>query len=105
MRCHAALWRVPHSLTPLYIIKGGIGIIIYCKVTPKYLKSMKKCGYFDFFRKKLRKYLQFKKKSLPLHSQSRNDCYDKNIGIWCNGNTTDSGPVILGSSPSIPTSY
>ena len=26
------------------------------------------------------------------------------IGIWCNGNTTDSGPVILGSSPSIPTS-
>ncbi len=26
-----------------------------------------------------------------------------NIGIWCNGNTTDSGPVILGSSPSIPT--
>ena len=27
----------------------------------------------------------------------------KHIGIWCNGNTTDSGPVILGSSPSIPT--
>ena len=27
----------------------------------------------------------------------------ESIGIWCNGNTTDSGPVILGSSPSIPT--
>ena len=26
-----------------------------------------------------------------------------NIGLWCNGNTTDSGPVILGSSPSTPT--
>ena len=26
------------------------------------------------------------------------------IGIWCNGNTTDSGPVIPGSSPGIPTS-
>ena len=26
------------------------------------------------------------------------------IGVWCNGNTTDSGPVILGSSPSTPTS-
>ena len=26
-----------------------------------------------------------------------------NIGIWCNGNTADSGPAILGSSPSIPT--
>ena len=25
------------------------------------------------------------------------------IGIWCNGNTTDSGPVIPGSSPGIPT--
>ncbi len=27
----------------------------------------------------------------------------KGIGVWCNGNTTDSGPVILGSSPSTPT--
>lgn len=26
-----------------------------------------------------------------------------NIGIWCNGNTTDSGPVIPGSNPGIPT--
>ena len=25
------------------------------------------------------------------------------IGIWCNGNTTDSGPVFPGSSPGIPT--
>ena len=26
-----------------------------------------------------------------------------NIGIWCNGNTTDSGPVIPGSNPGSPT--
>ena len=26
-----------------------------------------------------------------------------NIGIWCNGNTTDSGPVFPGSNPGIPT--
>ena len=26
-----------------------------------------------------------------------------NDGRWCNGNTTDSGPVIEGSSPSRPT--
>ncbi len=26
-----------------------------------------------------------------------------NIGLWCNGNTTDFGSVILGSSPSRPT--
>lgn len=25
------------------------------------------------------------------------------FGIWCNGNTTDSGPVIPGSNPGIPT--
>ena len=27
----------------------------------------------------------------------------RNIGLWCNGNTTDSGPVILGSNPGSPT--
>lgn len=29
--------------------------------------------------------------------RKQNDCRHK-IGIWCNGNTTDSGPVIPGSS-------
>ena len=27
----------------------------------------------------------------------------KDIGVWCNGNTTDSGPVIPGSNPGTPT--
>ena len=27
----------------------------------------------------------------------------RNIGIWCNGNTADSGPAFPGSSPGIPT--
>ena len=27
----------------------------------------------------------------------------KNSGLWCNGNTTDSGPVFLGSNPGSPT--
>ena len=27
----------------------------------------------------------------------------KTIGVWCNGNTTDSGPVFPGSNPGIPT--
>ena len=27
------------------------------------------------------------------------------IGLWCNGNTTDSGPVISGSSPDSPTIF
>ena len=31
----------------------------------------------------------------------RSSC--KKIGIWCNGNTADSGPAFPGSSPGIPT--
>ena len=27
------------------------------------------------------------------------------IGLWCNGNTTDSGPVISGSNPDNPTNF
>ena len=34
---------------------------------------------------------------------NRKTRFADNIGVWCNGNTTDSGPVILGSSPSTPT--
>ena len=36
---------------------------------------------------------------------SRKSCIfapSKNNGLWCNGNTTDSGPVILGSNPGSP---
>ena len=36
-----------------------------------------------------------KKKVVSLHRQNNN-------GLWCNGNTTDSGPVILGSNPGSP---
>ena len=37
-------------------------------------------------------------------------CYDRIlhkllIGIWCNGNTADSGPAFPGSSPGIPTEH
>ena len=55
-----------------------------------------------FFEKSWRKVWWVTKISVPLHSQFRNEVANK-IGVWCNGNTTDSGPVILGSSPSIPT--
>ena len=36
---------------------------------------------------------------VSLHPQT------KIIGLWCNGNTTDSGPVIPGSNPGSPTNY
>ena len=35
------------------------------------------------------------KKVVPLHPKS--------IGLWCNGNTADSGPAFPGSSPGSPT--
>ena len=44
-----------------------------------------------------------KKKVVPLHRQTKTTRFDKDFGLWCNGNTTDSGPVFLGSSPSSPT--
>ena len=44
-----------------------------------------------------------KKKSVPLQSQSGNKRLQYKIGIWCNGNTADSGPAFPGSSPGIPT--
>ena len=48
--------------------------------------------------------LVVKKKSLPLQPQIRNDGKIKGIGVWCNGNTADSGPAFPGSSPGTPTS-
>ena len=36
---------------------------------------------------------------VSLHPQT------KIIGLWCNGNTTDSGPVIPGSNPGSPTNH
>ena len=38
---------------------------------------------------------------LPLHSQTRELATQKlmNIVLWCNGSTTDSGPVCPGSNP------
>lgn len=37
---------------------------------------------------------------VSLQPQNRNESA---IGLWCNGNTTDSGPVIPGSNPGSPT--
>ena len=37
----------------------------------------------------------------PSNKKDDNRSFD--FGLWCNGNTTDSGPVFLGSNPSSPT--
>ena len=48
-----------------------------------------------FFAKKTENCLQKRIKDVPLHPKS--------IGLWCNGNTADSGPAFPGSSPGSPT--
>ena len=50
--------------------------------------------------KKARKVLSVRKKVVPLQRISRK-C--PAIGVWCNGNTADSGPAFPGSSPGTPT--
>ena len=57
----------------------------------------------NFFEEKMRKNLWGNKKAVSLHRQKRNGWFCLKIGLWCNGNTTDSGPVFLGSNPSSPT--
>ena len=55
-----------------------------------------KIGYFE--KKTLKSFGVSRKSSTFAAANQKND-----FGVWCNGNTTDSGPVILGSSPSTPT--
>ena len=59
----------------------------------------------SIIKKICQKVLVVSEKVVPLHPQfgTRLFCFANDIGVWCNGNTTDSGPVILGSSPSTPT--
>ena len=64
---------------------------------PRVLRSKQ-----TFFEKSWGNVWWVREKCVPLHSQFRNKGCNQ-IGVWCNGNTTDSGPVILGSSPSTPT--
>ena len=54
-----------------------------------------------FFIKNLRFFLQIPKKAVPLHPHFEK-CIRK-FGVWCNGNTADSGPAFPGSSPGTPT--
>ena len=65
-----------------------------------------KWSFFEkmhFFCKIFLKSLPVQKKCVSLHRQTKTRVWYSKIGIWCNGKTTDSGPVIPGSSPGIPT--
>ena len=53
----------------------------------------------SFFAKKIAELFAIPNLFVSLHPQT------KIIGLWCNGNTTDSGPVIPGSNPGSPTKH
>ena len=52
-------------------------------------------------KKKSANILEVERKDVTLHRNTEINL--NNIGIWCNGNTADSGPAFPGSSPGIPT--
>ena len=56
-----------------------------------------------FLEKSAEKFCRFKKNLYLCTRNREKNISFADIGIWCNGNTTDSGPVIPGSSPGIPT--
>ena len=54
-------------------------------------------------KKKSTNILEVDRKDVTLHRNSEINL--SNTGIWCNGNTADSGPAFPGSSPGSPTSF
>ena len=65
------------------------------------LKKQQKQGKFAFFYKKVPKNFVSFKKSCTF-APAFQKC-TASFGVWCNGNTADSGPAFPGSSPGTPT--
>ena len=61
-------------------------------------------SFFENFYKKVGKKFASSQKSRTFASAKR-ECFrmQYGIGVWCNGNTADSGPAFPGSSPGTPT--
>ena len=68
-------------------------------------KNKEKTEILRFFIIFPQKILVVPEKVVPLHPQNRTREFSskKLIGVWCNGNTADSGPAFPGSSPGTPT--
>ena len=63
-----------------------------------------KAFFLRIFIKNFEKVLVFREKVVPLHPQfSKSAEANYKFGVWCNGNTADSGPAFPGSSPGTPT--
>ena len=64
----------------------------FIKKVAKKLGNSKKSSTFATAKQKLQRRERFKGESAA-----------QQIGVWCNGNTADSGPAFPGSSPGTPT--
>ena len=64
-------------------------------------KNQKKC---NFLKKNSQNICSVIEKPYLCSVKNKESGWQKEIGLWCNGNTTDSGPVFPGSSPGSPTS-
>ena len=68
------------------------------------LKKRQKVEKIAFFYKKVPKNFASFRKSCTFAPAKRNKSVLKaKFGVWCNGNTADSGPAFPGSSPGTPT--
>ena len=78
--------------------------MVFCISENFYLKEAEKRKKICFWEEKNAEMLCMFQKCCTFAPSKSNEA-DKTIdfGLWCNGNTTDSGPVFLGSSPSSPT--
>ena len=64
-------------------------------------KSGIKTENFGVFNKKMRFFFVVSEKTTTFAVAFRENALQ--IGVWCNGNTADSGPAFPGSSPGTPT--
>ena len=77
--------------------KCRVSSLCLCREDSRFLCSkQQKRIIFHFFKQKKSKIICFTKKRCTFASHL-------SIGLWCNGNTADSGPAFPGSNPGSPT--
>ena len=77
---------------------------LFAKIVLFIRLGRKKVFFLRIFIKNSGKVLAIQEKVVPLHPQfSKSAEANIKFGVWCNGNTADSGPAFPGSSPGTPT--
>ena len=73
----------------------------------KFLQTYRDCSFLVYaWLKKVSFIWQFSENAVILHAYSREALlFTPKFGVWCNGNTADSGPAFPGSNPGTPTRF